>query len=105
MIKPVKTGLFSSAIFLLLFFSISCKKPVSDEVPILKTASVTVLSASSVKCGGQITSEGSASVAARGVCWSLTKNPSVLNSDSMTVDGNGIGVFSSTIPGLKPGIS
>jgi uncharacterized protein (TIGR02145 family) len=92
-------------IILLLFFVWNCKKDSPSEVPVLKTLPVTSLSSSSVKTGGDISSEGSGAVTARGVCWSLLPNPTILKIDSITTDGKGIGPFSSTIEGLKPGKS
>ena len=103
-----KTGskaIFHTAILLLLYFTWSCKQNSLKEVPILKTLPITGLTTSSVKTGGEISSEGSGSVVARGVCWSRIQNPTATNSDSTTSDGQGIGTFSSTITGLKPGVT
>jgi len=106
--KPGNIAFISTAIFLLLFFAWNCKKGNLKEVPLLKTLPVTVTPAigsipAVIKTGGEITSEGSGAVSIRGVCWSMIPNPTVLNSDSITTDGKGIGLFSSTIAGLKPG--
>jgi uncharacterized protein (TIGR02145 family) len=90
-------------IFLLLFFAWNCKKSNLKEVPLLKTLPATVLNSSSVKTGGEITSEGSGSVSVRGVCWSPSANKTIQDTVGITTDGNGIGQFSSTIGGLKPG--
>ncbi|MCQ2315365.1 MAG: hypothetical protein MJZ85_01580 [Bacteroidales bacterium] len=49
-------------------------------------------------CGGNVTSDGGATVTARGVCWSTSQNPTV--SDSHTTDGTGTGSFTSSITGL-----
>ena len=92
-------------IFLLLFIAWNCKQVNLNEVPLLRTLPVTGLTPTSIKTGGEITSEGSGSVVVRGICWSLVKNPTIQNIDSITTDGKGIGVFSSTISGLKPGTS
>jgi uncharacterized protein (TIGR02145 family) len=93
---------------LLLFFAWNCRNNNLKEVPLLRTLPVTVTPAigstpAFIKTGGEITSEGSGAVAVRGVCWSLHQNPTVLNSDSISTDGNGIGVFYSNITGIKPG--
>ena len=50
--------------------------------------------------GGNVTDEGSASVTARGVCWSTSQNPTI--SDNKTNDGSGLGPFQSIIQGLSP---
>lgn len=51
----------------------------------------------------QITDEGGAPVTQKGVCWSTTTAPTT--ADSKTTDGptNGIGLYNSTVTGLKPG--
>ena len=51
--------------------------------------------------GGNVTSEGGSSVTARGVCWSITANPTTSNSH--TTDGTGTGSFVSNLTGLTPG--
>ena len=51
--------------------------------------------------GGNITSDGGAAVTARGVCWSTTPNPTITN--NKTIDGSGIGSFTSNISGLEVG--
>jgi uncharacterized protein (TIGR02145 family) len=50
-------------------------------------------------CGGNISSDGYATVTARGVCWSSSSNPTIALS-TKTVDGTGIGSFISSITGL-----
>jgi hypothetical protein len=52
--------------------------------------------------GGNINTDGGAIITARGVCWSNSNsNPTIAN--TKTVDGTGIGVFSSSITGLTAG--
>jgi len=53
---------------------------------------------STATSGGNITSDGGATVTARGVCWSLVQNPGT--GSSKTVDGTGSGIFTSSITGL-----
>ena len=50
--------------------------------------------------GGNVISDGGSSVAARGVCWGTTANPTILASH--TTDGSGIGAFTSSLTGLIP---
>jgi hypothetical protein len=81
----------------LLFISIGCKKGL---LPVIETSVLTEATSSSTAIsGGAITSEGSSKVIARGVCWSLARNPTI--SDSHTLDGVGAGVFESKIQGLR----
>lgn len=49
--------------------------------------------------GGYITDDGDTTVIARGVCWSTSINPTILNSH--TSDSSGTGVFTSNITGLS----
>jgi hypothetical protein len=69
--------------------------------PMVTTANVISVTSSSAVCGGDVTNEGSASVTAKGVCWSKTVNPSIMN--STTTNGTGPGSFISNITGLDPG--
>ena len=48
-----------------------------------------------------MSADAGASVTARGVCWSITSNPTIDN--SKTTDGSGIGTFTSVITGLTSG--
>ena len=70
-------------------------------IPTLTTANVTAITRNTATCGGTITSDGAASIIARGVCWSSIQNPTT--SDSKTSDGSGTGNFTSSITGLTRG--
>ena len=48
--------------------------------------------------GGNVTSDGNATVTARGVVWGTAANPTI--SDSKTSDGSGTGAFTSALSGL-----
>lgn len=52
-------------------------------------------------CGGEVVSDGGATVTARGVCWSTNPNPTI--TDLHTVEGTGLGHFTSTITSLDTG--
>lgn len=80
-------------IFLVLFNG--CK---DDDAPLLTTISVTNYAITTAVSGGTITSDGGASVTARGVCWSLKEMPTT--SDFKTSDGTGTGSFTSNMTGL-----
>ena len=67
-------------------------------LPTVTTSTVSSITATSATCGGNVTSDGGASVTARGVCWGTSQNPTV--SDSHTTNGNGTGSYSSSITGL-----
>jgi hypothetical protein len=72
------------------------------NTPILSaTAAVTDLTSTTATSGGTVVADGGAPVTARGVCWSTTANPTT--ADNKTVDGTGIGTFTSSITGLASG--
>jgi hypothetical protein len=75
--------------------------PATSVVPTLSTTAITAITQITATSGGNITSDGGASVTARGVCWSLYDGPST--SDPKTSDGFGTGTFISNITGLTPG--
>jgi len=78
---------------------------VSPALPTITTTAGPAVSAidnSMATSGGQVTSEGGASVSARGVCWSSVTGSPVLT-DPHTVDGTRSGIYTSTVTGLLPG--
>jgi len=77
-------------------FTTSAFTPV---VPTLTTTAITAITTTTATSGGNITSDGGASVTARGVCWKTTANPTI--TDLKTIDGSGTGSFSSNITGLS----
>ena len=71
--------------------------------PVLTTAEASSITSTTAICGGNITSDGGSSVTERGVCWSTSQNPTILNSKASF--GSGSGNFSGTITGLIFGTS
>ncbi|MBR5781326.1 MAG: carboxypeptidase regulatory-like domain-containing protein [Bacteroidales bacterium] len=69
------------------------------SLPTVVTGSVGDITTDSALCGGEVTSDGGAAVTARGVCWSTAQNPSI--NSKKTVDGSGMGSYSSQITGLS----
>jgi hypothetical protein len=67
----------------------------------LTTLDISFTTNTTANSGGDITSSGGATVTARGVCWSLNPNPTILN--NTTNDGNGTGYFTSNLSGLSVG--
>jgi hypothetical protein len=70
-------------------------------VPILTTTDVSSITSTSAICGGNVTNDGGSTVKARGLCWSTNQNPTI--QDSITIDGLGLGTFTSSILRLTPG--
>lgn len=73
------------------------------SLPVLSTSAVTGIGETVAQSGGNITDDGGATVTARGVCWSVSQNPSL--TDPHTEDGGGTGVFTSSISGLTGGLN
>ncbi len=76
----------------------SCVK--DPTIPVLKTKPETEITINSVTIGGEITDDGGSPVTSRGICWGTTVNPSF--EGLHTTNGEGPGVFSTTITDLNP---
>lgn len=72
---------------------------VGPEVPVVRTISVTNVSAASVHCSGFVADGGKSAVSQRGFCWSKEQYPTL--SDAHSVNGNGLGGFESDLTGLN----
>jgi len=73
----------------------------SLTTPILSaTTSATNITTNSATSGGNITSDGGATITARGVCWSSSTPAPTISLSTKTLNGTGSGTFSSSITGL-----
>ena len=94
----------ATLILLLSIISFSCEKELSysngpvNSLPTLTTTVVTTVTNTTAISGGNISSDGGASITVRGVCWGTSTNPVI--SGNHTTDGTGTGSFSSNITGL-----
>lgn len=70
----------------------------SPTVPVLTTTAISVITINTANSGGNVSSNGGASVTARGVCWGTTTAPTIAG--DKTTDGTGTGSFTSNITGL-----
>ena len=77
----------------------ACEKDDPKSVAQLTTTGVTEITQTTAISGGNITSDGGASVTARGVCWSTGQTPTI--NDNKTTNGSGVGSFISSINGLE----
>ena len=77
-------------------------KTLTVILPTLSTSSATTITTSSAISGGSITNDGGATVTSRGVCWS-NSTTSPTTSYSKTIDGSGVGSFTSSITALTQG--
>jgi hypothetical protein len=66
----------------------------------LTTNEITEITGTTATSGGNITSDGGATIIERGVCWNTTENPTI--NDNKTSDGSGSGPFTSSIIELVP---
>jgi hypothetical protein len=76
----------------------SCKKDKVPTLPVLTTVTVSGISPTVAASGGNITTDGGASISVRGVCWATSANPTIAGSH--TTDGTGTGSYTSSITGL-----
>jgi uncharacterized protein (TIGR02145 family) len=97
----MKKGLTFFALVSLLFVAVSfhgCKKP---TIPELTTVEISEIGLTSAVSGGVIVTDGGAEITEKGVCWSISANPTI--ADSRTSDGAGTATFASNIVGLAEG--
>ena len=71
------------------------------QFPTVTTTAASNITSSTATGGGNVTSAGSSSVTARGVCWSTSQNPTI--SDNHTTNSSGTGSFTSNLTGLAAG--
>lgn len=64
-------------------------------VPTVTTSDINDITYATATGGGNVTSEGSTPVTARGICWSKNPNPTI--ADTKTTNGTGSGVFNSNL--------
>lgn len=79
----------------------SFETDIAISAPDITTNRVSSVTTNSAQTGGNISSDGGASVTQRGVCWSTSRNPTTNN--ACTNDGTGVGDFSSSMTGLSAG--
>ena len=71
----------------------------TKNIPTVTTAEISDITYTSATCGGEIVADEGITVSARGVCWEISPNPTISNAH--TNDGNGMGVFTSSLTGLN----
>lgn len=70
-------------------------------LPTVTTDSVSDVTENSATCGGNVTSDGGATIIGRGVCWGTSSNPTIAGAH--TSDSTGLVTFTSSITGLNAG--
>jgi hypothetical protein len=71
----------------------------SVSIPSITTVSASNITLNSCMSGGNISSSGSSSISAKGVCWNTSSNPTINN--YLTIDGNGSSNFTSSLSSLS----
>jgi uncharacterized protein (TIGR02145 family) len=69
-------------------------------VPAVNTTNATGITSNAAIIGGNVTHDGGTPVTARGVAYGTSATPTT--SGTITTDGTGMGVFTSTLTGLNP---
>ena len=67
------------------------------------TTATPTFTATTATAGGNVTLDGGATVSERGVCWSITANPTTTTGTKVAAAAGGLGTFTVSITGLQPG--
>ena len=70
-------------------------------LPTVTTDNISSITQTSAFCGGTVTHDGRSSVIMRGICWSTSPSPTIVNQH--TSEGHGTGSFVSALNGLEAG--
>ena len=81
------------------FYSEESAIATADGRPTLSTTTVTDITATTAKSGGNVTDNGGYNVTARGICWNTMGSPDL--NDQHTSNGSGNGTFASIMTNLK----
>jgi hypothetical protein len=71
------------------------------SLPTITTATASLVTQTSARCGGDVLNQGSSTVSQRGVCYDIRSNPTIDN--NIVASGTGGGVFTASLTGLTPG--
>lgn len=82
-------------------FSVRCIQGEGRILPTISTTTISSITSSTAVSGGNVTSDGGATIIARGVCWYISSNPTIIH--YTTANGTGTGSFTSSITGLTAG--
>jgi|GEM_PF-1079374 len=72
----------------------------SGTLPSVSTSTIAAITQTTAIGGGNVLFSGGFNVSKRGICWSTNPNPTI--NETFSIDGNGMGVFSSILYGLIP---
>ena len=72
------------------------------ELPTVNTAEVSEITSTSANSGGNVTDDAGAEITSRGVVWGTSGNPDIDDNKGFTIDGSGLGEFTSGLTELYP---
>ena len=72
----------------------------TEGLPTVTTSSVSSITGTSAKGGGNVVSEGTSTVTERGICWGTGHNPTI--SGAHISSGSGLGSYKANMTGLTP---
>lgn len=103
----MKNHLYAVYAFFTVVLMIACSSDNADPVlppanPVLTTTDAASITTNAAVSGGNITSTGASAITERGIVWDVNPNPTV-DLATKTVNGEGIGSFSSSLTGLTSG--
>ncbi|NVO11824.1 MAG: T9SS type A sorting domain-containing protein [Bacteroidales bacterium] len=75
----------------------------STTVPTVTTNTISNVTATTATSGGNVTSDGGATVTERGICYATTINPTTAN--SKVTSGTGTGTYTANMTGLTAGLT
>jgi len=95
---------YFTSILIIIAALFSCSDDETTQTPIalptVKTNSVSDVATTTSICSGTVLSDGGSTVTSRGICWNTSPNPTINNSKS--VNGSGLGTFTTTLTELIP---
>lgn len=95
----MKKNIILSLLYLLAFLSCSeDNNGTTSVLPTITTTSISDIAFTTAISGGNITNDGGATITARGICWSTSQNPTLIN--NFINSGTGIGIYTSNLTGI-----
>jgi hypothetical protein len=74
-----------------------CKR---EDVPVVNTTDVSSITRTTATCGGEIISQGDSEITERGICWSTSDKPTIL--DNIKIDDSDNNFYTIELTGLDP---
>jgi hypothetical protein len=96
--QTFNTGPYTAVIANSAFTGVAATMITSVSTPTVTTTSASSIAATTAVLGGNVTSNGGASVTERGIVWGTSANPTTAN--NKVTNGSGNGVFSASIGSL-----